>query len=57
MQTSNPNIMGFDLDKAKKADGVIEQCLNRGNRGDIKPVLDDLREDMHLHIDTLTPKP
>lgn len=54
MQTSNPNIMGFDLDKAKKADGVIEQCLNRG---DIKPVLDDLREDMHLHIDTLTPKP
>lgn len=46
--------MGFDLDKAKKADGIIDQCLNRG---DIKPVLDDLREDMPLSIDAVTSKP
>lgn len=46
--------IGFDLNKAKQADGIIGQCLNRG---DIKPVLDDLREDMPLDIDKLTPKP
>lgn len=46
--------MGFNLDQAKKADGIIDQCLNRG---DIKPVLDDLREDMPLSIDAVTPKP
>lgn len=46
--------IGFDLNKAQQADGIIEQCLNRG---DIKPVLDDLREDMPLDIDKLTPKP
>ena len=45
--------IGFDLDKAKKADGIIDQCLNKG---DIKPVLDDLREDMTLSIDAVTPK-
>lgn len=46
--------IGFDLNKAKQADGIIGQCLNRG---DIKPVLDDLREDIPLDIDKLTPKP